>query len=165
MKKSHENQNQTGHKAWIGAIMIYMLSVMLLSCSNKSDNTPAPPPPPPPQSTAARVHDTVYQSVDVMPEFPGGNQAMITYIANNIKYPEAARNNKTEGKVLISFVVGTDGSVDDVKVVQGVDPEIDSEALRVVRSLPKFDKPAIKNGKEVAVSYMVPINFKLDGKK
>jgi len=141
--------------------MILIVSALLMSCSDRKDKNPASPPP----TAVAPSDDTVFDTVDIMPEFAGGNKALIQYLSDNIKYPEEAKANNTMGKVLISFVVEKDGSVDNVKVVRGIDPNLDSEALRVVRSLPDFEKPGIKNGKEVAVNYMVPINFMLDSKK
>jgi len=105
--------------------------------------------------------DGVYLEVDEMPEFKGGNAALLKYIAENTKYPDEARKNNITGKVLVKFVVEKDGSVSNVGVEQGVDYLLDSEAYRVVSSLPKFEKPAIKNGKEVAVQLMLPISFAL----
>lgn len=102
----------------------------------------------------------VFFIVEDMPEFPGGEMALRTYIANAIKYPVIAQENGIQGKVYVTFVVGKDGSVGDAKIARGVDPSIDKEALRVVNSLPKW-KPGKQRGKPVNVSYTVPINFVL----
>ena len=102
----------------------------------------------------------VFFIVEDMPEFPGGEMALRTYIANAIKYPVIAQENGIQGKVYVTFVVGKDGSVSDAKIARGVDPSIDKEALRVVMSLPKW-KPGKQRGKPVNVSYTVPINFVL----
>jgi TonB family protein len=96
-----------------------------------------------------------------MPAFKGGDAALMDYIAKNTKYPETAKTKGIQGKVIVRFAVETDGSVDKVSILKGVDPELDQEAFRVVSSLPAFEKPGVKDGKDVAVWYMVPINFTL----
>jgi len=102
----------------------------------------------------------VFFIVEDMPEFPGGEMALRTYIANAIKYPVIAQENGIQGKVYVTFVVGKDGSVSNASIARGVDPSIDKEALRVINSLPKW-KPGKQRGKPVNVSYTVPINFQL----
>ncbi len=102
----------------------------------------------------------VFFIVEDMPEFPGGEMALRTFIANAIKYPVIAQENGIQGKVYVTFVVGKDGSVSDAKIARGVDPSLDKEALRVVNTLPKW-KPGKQRGKPVNVSYTVPINFVL----
>jgi protein TonB len=102
----------------------------------------------------------VFFIVEDMPEFPGGEMALRTYIANSIKYPVIAQENGIQGKVYVTFVVGKDGSVTNATIARGVDPSIDKEALRVVNALPKW-KPGKQRGKPVNVSYTVPINFVL----
>jgi protein TonB len=102
----------------------------------------------------------VFFIVEDMPEFPGGEMALRTYIANAIKYPVIAQENGIQGKVYVTFVVGKDGSVSNATIARGVDPSIDKEALRVVNALPKW-KPGKQRGKPVNVSYTVPINFVL----
>jgi protein TonB len=102
----------------------------------------------------------VFFIVEDMPEFPGGEMALRTYIANAIKYPVIAQENGIQGKVYVTFVVGKDGSVSNASIARGVDPSIDKEALRVVNTLPKW-KPGKQRGKPVNVSYTVPINFVL----
>lgn len=95
-----------------------------------------------------------------MPEFPGGEQALLEYIGKNIKYPEEAIMNNIQGKVTLKFVVNTDGSVNRIELLRGVDPLLDQEAIRVVGTLPKF-KPGKQNGIPVRVWFMVPVNFQL----
>ncbi len=102
----------------------------------------------------------VFFIVEDMPEFPGGEMALRTYIANSIKYPVIAQENGIQGKVYVTFVVGKDGSVSNASIARGVDPSLDKEALRVVNTLPKW-KPGKQRGKPVNVSYTVPINFVL----
>jgi len=102
----------------------------------------------------------VFFIVEEMPEFPGGNTALQTYIANAIKYPVIAQENGIQGRVYISFVVNPKGLVEQVKIVRGVDPNLDKEAIRVIESLPAW-KPGKQRGKPVKVSFTVPINFVL----
>jgi protein TonB len=102
----------------------------------------------------------VFFIVEDMPEFPGGEMALRSYIANAIKYPVIAQENGIQGKVYVTFVVGKDGKVTNATIARGVDPSIDKEALRVVNTLPAW-KPGKQRGKPVNVSYTVPINFVL----
>lgn len=111
---------------------------------------------------AARVNKNgdVYFIVDEMPNFPGGDNALRKYIAENVKYPGIAKKEGIQGKVYVTFVVDVDGSVSDVKIARGVDPSLDKESLRVISSLPKW-KPGKEKGKAVKVQYTVPITFAL----
>jgi TonB family protein len=104
--------------------------------------------------------DGVYNVVDEMPQFPGGLAALRQFLAENVKYPDSAVKNKIQGKVYVNFVVSKDGTVSRVKIVRGVDPALDAEALRVVSLLPKWG-PGIEKGKAVDVFFTVPINFAL----
>lgn len=103
---------------------------------------------------------SIFLVPEVMPEFPGGNGALLHYLSQNVKYPAIAADNGVYGKVTVNFVVNKDGSVSDAKIIRGVDPSLDKEALRVVYSMPKW-KPGLQGGKPVRVSYSVPINFVL----
>ncbi len=103
----------------------------------------------------------VYTEVDSMPEFAGGDQEIINFIAKNTTYPEKAKEKNITGKVIVRFIVEKDGTVAGAEILKSVDPLLDAEALRVVCSLPKFEKPAMKDGKIVRVLYMVPITFAL----
>ena len=100
----------------------------------------------------------VFVSVEKMPQFPGGEVALLKWISENINYPEEAKKNKIEGRVSCTFVVNKDGSVSDAQVVRPFDPELDKEAVRVLQSLPKF-KPGEQGGKAVRVKYSVPVRF------
>lgn len=102
----------------------------------------------------------VFYIVEDMPEFPGGETALHTYIAKSIKYPVIAQENGMQGRVYISFVIGANGTVEDIKVARGVDPALDKEAIRVISKMPKW-KPGKQRGKPVKVSFTVPINFVL----
>ena len=112
-------------------------------------------------SMKAPDNDSIYQIVEVMPEFPGGMEKMMDYLSNNIKYPEEAKEKGISGRVFLSFVIEKDGSVSNVKVVKGIGKQCDDEALRVVKAMPKW-KPGLMKGKPVRVNYMLPIFFKLD---
>jgi len=98
--------------------------------------------------------------VEEMPMFPGGEVELLKYIAEHTQYPEVAKENNIQGKVIVRFCVTAKGTVDRVSVLKGVDPELDKEAIRVVQTLPPF-KPGKQGGVPVPVWYMVPINFTL----
>jgi len=102
----------------------------------------------------------VFYIVEEMPEFPGGELALRTFIAKEIKYPVTAQESGIQGKVYVNFVVNTDGMVSDARVIRSVHPSLDEEAIRVVNSLPKW-KPGKQRGKPVRVSFSVPISFVL----
>jgi periplasmic protein TonB len=102
----------------------------------------------------------VFEIVEEMPEFTGGEEALRKYLAENTHYPTIARENGIEGRVFVRFVVTDRGSVDQVSIARGVDPNLDAEAIRVVRSLPKW-KPGKQRGEAVNVWYTVPISFVL----
>ena len=108
--------------------------------------------------------DGVYQIVEEMPQFPGGEKALMEYIAKNLTYPQEARDKGVEGRVFIGMVIEKDGSVSNVKVLRGISQECDAEAVRVISSLPKW-KPGKMKGEPVQVSYQIPINFKLAEKQ
>ena len=100
-------------------------------------------------------------TVDEYPKFPGGREAFEEFLAKNVQYPEEARNEKVQGIVIVAVVVEIDGSFSDVKVVRGIEPSLDEEALRVVNLMPNY-VPAKHEGEEVRVQYYVPVEFALD---
>jgi protein TonB len=102
----------------------------------------------------------IFQIVEEMPAYPGGDQKLMEYVAKNIKYPQIARETGIQGRVFVGFVVEPDGSVSNVKVLRGIGGGCDEEAMRVVKNMPKW-KPGKQRGKAVRVSYMLPVNFKL----
>lgn len=102
----------------------------------------------------------IFTVVEEMPEFPGGMAKLADYLAKNIKYPQLARESGIQGRVYINFVVEHDGSVTNVKVMRSLGGGCDEEAVRVVKSMPKW-KPGKQRGKPVRVSYNLPVNFKL----
>lgn len=102
-----------------------------------------------------------YYDYEIMPKYPGGLNAMTRYIKANVKYPKKARRAGISGKVLLRFVVDGDGSVKNVSVEKGVSEELDAEAVRVIKNMPRWE-PARLDGKKVSVYYMLPINFRID---
>ena len=108
-----------------------------------------------------KVEETkVFDVVEEMPSFPGGQSALLEYLNKNIKYPVVAEENGIQGRVTVTFVVERDGSITDVKVVKSVDPSLDKEAARVVKSMPHWI-PGKQNGSAVRVKYTVPVTFRL----
>lgn len=104
---------------------------------------------------------TIFEVVEQMPEFPNGGMAgLMQFLSKNIEYPTIAQENGTQGRVTVQFVVNKDGSIVDAKVLRGVDPYLDKEALRVINSMPKW-KPGMQRGKPVRVKYTVPVMFRL----
>ena len=148
-----------------------------------------PPPPPPPPEIIEIVEDEVeiekeleieetetdedeiveveeddeefFMVVENMPEFPGGDLGLMKFIQKNVKYPAIAKEYNITGKVYVSFIVDKQGKVTNVKIVRGVDKNLDAEALRVVSMLPKY-KPGKQRGKSVRVMFTIPINFTLN---
>lgn len=106
------------------------------------------------------VANKVFDVVEQMPSFPGGNDALMKFLSDNVKYPVVAQENGVQGRVVVSFVVEKDGSITDVKVVRSVDPSLDKEAARVVKSMPHWI-PGRQNGAAVRVKYNVPVSFRL----
>ena len=113
-----------------------------------------------PKAKEEPQEEVVFQVVEEMPQFPGGLSEAMKFLAKNIKYPVEAQQAKIEGRVIVRFVVGRDGSVSNVEVVRGVSPELDAEAVRVVSLMPKWI-PGKQRGKAVAVKYTMPIMFRL----
>ena len=102
----------------------------------------------------------VFTVVEQMPMFPGGDAALMSYLANNIHYPTVAAENGVQGRVIVGFVVERDGSITDVSVLRGVDSALDREAMRVVKGMPRWT-PGKQNGSAVRVKYQVPVMFRL----
>ena len=113
-------------------------------------------------STAqTKKNDMVFDVVEVMPQYPGGQIAMMKYIMENIKYPKQAMKERIQGRVTVRFIVEKDGSISDVKPILSVHPLLNKEAVRVVESMPKWT-PGKQNGKPVRVRFNVPVMFKLN---
>lgn len=113
------------------------------------------------QKTVISQNDQkVYDVVEQLPEYPGGMMAMMEYLQTNMTYPKDAEKQKVEGRVLVVFIVETDGSVSNVKVAKNVFPSLDEEAVRVVESMPKWT-PGKEKGKAVRTKFTLPIMFRL----
>jgi TonB family protein len=154
--------------------LIPILSTQSLPVESESGlMAPPPPPPPPPPSAVSKEKDQTVKEetvipteeqpfvvVEEMPMFPGGDTELLKYISENTRYPENAKLQNLQGKVIIRFCVKADGGVSMASVLRGVSPDLDAEAMRVVNTLPAF-KPGKQGGKAVPVWYMVPIAFTL----
>ncbi len=112
------------------------------------------------QSRSLPVGEKVFDVVEEQPSFPGGQGALISWLAENIKYPVEAAKAGIQGRVIVQFVVTATGSIADVKVVRGVEPSLDKEAVRVIISMPKWT-PGKQNGTAVNVRYTYPVTFRL----
>lgn len=102
----------------------------------------------------------IFTVVEQMPMYPGGDGALMGYLRDNIHYPTVAAENGVQGRVVVGFVVERDGSITDVKILRGVDPSLDREAMRVVKNMPKWT-PGKQNGSAVRVKYQFPVSFRL----
>ena len=127
--------------------IVFLLATVLCQAQNKENKS----------------KDGVFFTVEEMPEYPGGEEALRNDLAANIKYPDEAKKAGIQGKVYVSFVVDEQGKVTDAKIARGVDPSLDKESLRVINEL-KTWKPGKEKGKVVKVAYTVPINYALDSK-
>lgn len=112
------------------------------------------------QRTQSSEVDTPKKAVEIMPEFPGGEEGLFKYLINNLNYPDKAIKKRTEGTVYLQFVVSKDGKVRDIEVLRGVSQELDNEAVRVIREMPTW-KPGSHEGEVVSVYFAIPIKFRL----
>ena len=110
-----------------------------------------------PADTAKNV---VYDVTETMPQFPGGQEVLLKYLAANIKYPASAVKAKKQGRVIVTFIIQKDGSVAKARIAKSVDPELDAEALRIVKAMPNWT-PGTQDGKPVNVKYAIPVVFSL----
>jgi len=124
------------------------------------DNTVVQEYVPPAEDDEEVDEQQIFTVVESMPEFPGGMGALMKYLAENIKYPDLAKESGIQGRVFINFVVEPDGSISNVKVLRGIGGGCDEEAVRVVKSMPNW-KPGKQRGKPVRVSYNLPVKFTL----
>jgi protein TonB len=116
----------------------------------------------PPVDRPVEVEQKVFTSVEQMPQFPGGEAALMKFLQSHINYPPMAAENNVQGRVVVQFVVEKNGNIGEVKVVRSVDKDLDKEAVRVCKSLPKFT-PGRQNGQAVPVWFTLPVTFKLQG--
>ena len=117
-------------------------------------------PPPPPKPVEEEATEEIFVVVEKQPEFPGGTTALMKFLGDNIKYPVIAQENGIQGRVITNFVVERDGSISDVQVVRGQDPSLDKEAVRVIKTMPKW-APGQQRGKPVRVRFTLPVVFRL----
>lgn len=148
-----KNMKQNLKSKWQHVVIIPSVALSLVAISWTSNGKF-------PTVNHVSVVDAVAENADKMPEFKGGQEAMMNYLSSNLTYPESAKNNKIEGTVYIEFVVSSIGKITEAKVKKGVSSDLDAEALRVVSGMPDWI-PAEKDGKNVAAQMMLPINFKL----
>ena len=145
---------------------LFVLTMMLLMCLPSANAQNAQTKKNAQDSVSAKIWDGDYG--EIMPQFPGGDKALLEYIKKNLRYPTEAMTKCIQGRVIVSFNVETDGSITDAKVVKAVDSLLNDEALRIVKSMPKW-KPGgmMSKGKTVLTrcKYTIPIIFKLDEKK
>jgi protein TonB len=170
--QEYETCSFSGEEAWSGdtaAITAFLISCGRIDTTNYDANGKKTTGKPHHQSISMKLNngkelhnDSIYFLADVMPVFPGGDEALMNYLKEHIHYPAAARAGKTEGKVVISFIIDRNGTPTNLKLVRGIGKGCDEEALRVVRSLPKWAPGKVK-GKEVKVQMNLPVKFMLNG--
>lgn len=114
-----------------------------------------------PEAHATIADTTVYTVVDKMPEFPGGSEAMIKFLSENLRWPKELEGCGIQGRPILQFIIEKDGSLTSVVVVRGVDPLLDKEAVRVIKLMPKWI-PGEHKGKKVRVKYTLPVSFRLE---
>ena len=112
------------------------------------------------KTVVAKKNQQVFDVVEKMPEYPGGQAALFEYLSTNVKYPADAEKKKVEGRVLVTFIVNTDGSITDIELVRKAFPSLDAEAVRVISGMPKWI-PGEQKGQKVRVKYTVPLSFHL----
>ena len=172
------NRKRT-HNIMVGKYLMFIpvaaLLLLFSNCANKktdkvqSDTEKAdtvvaaePDKPAEPQVEVAITEtkgDSIYSVVETMPDFPGGQKELLSFLSRNIKYPTKAIESKIQGRVIVQFVVNKDGSISNAKIVRSVDPDLDKEALRVINSMPQW-KPGMQKGEPVSVKFTVPIVFR-----
>lgn len=129
-------------------ILLSMMAVLGLMTANAQ------------KTVVSQSNQSVYDQVEQMPEFPGGMPAMIEFLQTNLKYPKDAIKQQVGGRVMVMFVVETDGTLSNVRVARKVFPSLDSEAVRVVKTMPKW-KPGKEKGRPVRVNFTLPVVFSL----
>lgn len=129
--------------------------------SDDPNGTPQPQPiPPADEPIEEQPEDYIHCNAEIMPQFPGGDAALLKWIAEHVSYPAVAAENGIEGLVSCSFVINTDGSISQVEILRSKDPLLDKEAVRVLKMMPNW-KPGMQQGKAVRVKYTVPVRFRL----
>jgi len=113
------------------------------------------------ENDSVATDDTVYEVVEKMPQFPGGSNGLFSFLIENIKYPAKAERNGIKGRVIVKFVVLKDGTIDDIEVAQSVHQDLDAEAVRLIKIMPKW-QPGEQRGQAVNCRYTLPVIFKLN---
>ena len=154
-------------KTLLSSMIIILMGLLGACSSNTSDKASLPEQSASENETATpvaiEVPDTLgktYDAVEVMPEFPGGTKALLSFIAENLKYPQKAIDGQTEGRVIIRFVVNSNGEISDPTILKGINKNLDQAAIDVINKLPRW-KPGQQDGQPVSVRFTLPIVFKL----
>ena len=154
-------------KTLLSSMIIILMGLLGACSSNTSDKASLPEQSASENETATpvaiEVPDTLgktYDAVEVMPEFPSGTEALLSFIKDNLKYPQKAIDEQTEGRVIVQFVIDKTGKVSSPEVIRGVTSELDQAALDIVSALPDW-KPGEQDGQKVNVKYTLPVVFKL----
>ena len=154
-------------KTLLSSMIIILMGLLGACSSNTSDKTSLPEQSVSENETATpvaiEVPDTLgktYDAVEVMPEFPGGTEALLSFIKGNLKYPQKAIDEQTEGRVIIRFVVNSNGEISDPTILKGINKNLDQAAIDVINKLPRW-KPGQQDGQPVSVRFTLPIVFKL----
>jgi len=142
------------------AFAMVLLFAPIWATAQDEPTIQAPLHPPAPTEMSTKESDVLVEAPEKMPEFPGGEKLMMTYIGRTVKYPEEAKENGIGGRVYLSFVVERDGSLSDIRVLRSAHPLLDREAIRVVKTMPKWT-PGEQNGEPRRVKYTLPFTFKL----
>jgi TonB family protein len=172
MMKMNEKSKTARTKNWVKLFVLVPfigMALLLQSCYNEKQEietiellpVESVEPSHQVQENLEHMSDTLFTMVEVMPEYPGGVEAMMTFIVQNLKYPEQAKINQIEGRVFINFVVEADGSVSGVNVLRGIGGGCDEEAVRVVEMMPRWT-PGYQRGQAVRVSFNLPVRFELE---
>ena len=169
LKKRIQMMNkQRTRQGWKLKYLLFIPLAALLgtACTNETEQTTAPEPSQEKATEQSLSISIATEStatkdiVEQMPEYPGGIPAMMEFIKDNIKYPESLKESAIQGRVIVQFVISETGEIGDVKVMRSIDPALDAEAVRVVKSMPRW-KPGVQDGKTVSVKYTMPFMFRL----
>ena len=157
LERELEKRQRMGKAAIVAGLSVGLLGTSQLAVAQQPDTLR--------MDTIEKVAEDVeiFGMVEEMPSFPGGEVKLVEYIAKNLNYPQEAIEKGIEGRVFVGFIIDVDGSVTDVKLLRGIGGGCDEEAIRVIKSLPKW-RPTKQNGVFSRVSYQIPVNFKLDDK-
>lgn len=142
-------------------VFIFMMSTLVVTSGYSQQTAPQSVIPPPPVEEAPQ--EEIFVVVEQMPEFPGGQAALMQYLSTHIQYPEECRKMGVEGKVFVKFIVDQTGNIINAQILRGIEDGklLEKEAIRVIQSMPQW-KPGKNNGKNVSVYFTLPISFKLN---